>query len=822
MAEYSIKEIAEACDGELYPGSVQSTIKNLLIDSRKYSFPAESVFFALTGERHDGHNYLGDLYLNNVRNFIVSRIPVNKADFHEANFILVNDTLLALQQVSAMHRSRFSVPVIGITGSNGKTILKEWLFQLLHKDKVIVRSPKSYNSQVGVPLSVWQLRPHHELALFEAGISRPGEMKYLEPIVKPGIGIITNIGPAHQEHFKDTYHKLAEKLILFNESDMLVYCRDHRLIDDYIRGNKDFTNKKLFTWSVHCEADLKIINVEKNKYYTQLNAIYLGHNCGITIHFTDQASVENAIHAWALLLLLGYSHDYIAENMKQISQVAMRMEQKKGVNNCTVINDSYNSDPGSLAIAMDFLSQQTQHKKKTIILSDMFETGIRIKELNMEIGGLLSRGGVDRFIGIGKNIEGLKEFFTGNSDYYPDTNEFIRVFDFESFNNEAILLKGSRDFEFERISLLLEEKSHSTVMEINLNNLVQNYNYFKSRLEPDTRVMAVVKAFSYGSGSYEIANILAYNLVDYLAVAFFDEGINLRKAGISLPIMVMNTDFGSYSMMTDNMLEPEIYSISGLRLFIEKLQNKNISSYPVHIKLDTGMCRLGFQRKEISELVSILSNCKNITVKSVFSHLAASDDPTHDDFTKEQISLFKHMSDAICAKLNYPVLRHILNSSGIERFPEYQFDMVRLGIGMYGISALENNKLANVNTFKSIISQVKEVPAGHTIGYARAHKTGVDSLIAVVPVGYADGLDRRLGNGVGRMLVKGVFAPVVGNICMDMCMLDISGIDAREGDDVIIFGDELSVSDIAALLSTIPYEILTNVSGRVKRIYIQE
>ena len=822
MTEYSVREIAEACGGELYPGPDRSKVRNLLIDSRKYSFPSESLFFAITGERHDGHNYLGDLYFNHVRNFVVSRMPLNIADFPEANFIRVEDTLLALQQISAMHRSRFSIPVIGITGSNGKTILKEWLFQLLYKDKVIVRSPKSYNSQVGVPLSVWQLSPHHEMALFEAGISRPGEMKYLEPIIKPDIGIITNIGQAHQENFKDTHHKLAEKLILFSGADMLVYCRDHKLIDEYVKGNKNFLKKKVFTWSVTGQADLEIIKIEKTNNSTQLEAIYLGGQCEISIPFSDRASVENAVHAWALLLLLGYSQDYIACNMMRLTQVAMRMEQKKGINNCAIINDSYNSDPSSLAIAMDFLSRQTQHEKKTIILSDMFETGMRTDELNMEIGGLISRGGVDRFIGIGENIKGLKQFIRGNSEFYPDTDEFIRVFDPEDFRNEAVLLKGSREFEFERISLLLEEKAHATVMEINLNNLVQNFNYFKSRLEPRTRIMAVVKAFSYGSGSYEIASTLSYNLVDYLAVAFFDEGISLRKAGISLPVMVMNPDPGSYSMMTDNMLEPEIYSLSGLKHFTETLQSKNISNYPIHIKLDTGMYRLGFQSKEIEDLIRILSNSNKICVKSVFSHLAASDDPDHDDFTREQVSLFKDMSDAICARLDYPVLRHILNSSGIERFPEYQFDMVRLGIGMYGISALKNNKLATVNTFKSIISQVKEVPAGQTIGYARAHKVRVDSRIAVVPVGYADGLDRRLGNGVGKMLVNGLPAAVVGNICMDMCMLDLSGIDAREGDEVIIFGEDPSISDIADLLSTIPYEVFTNVSGRVKRVYLQE
>lgn len=823
MSEYKISTLAEACRGELHPADkTDFVIRNILIDSRKPVFPGESIFVAIKGERHDGHNYIEELYAKNVRSFIVSRLPDNISDLPDAIFILVPNTLTALQQVSAMHRSVFDIPVMGITGSNGKTILKEWLFQLLHKDKIIVRSPKSYNSQVGVPLSVWQLGPHHEIALFEAGISRPGEMGFLEPVIKPGIGIITNIGEAHQEYFTDMDEKLAEKLSLFKNSDIIIYCRDHKLIDDHLMSNPDFAGKKFFTWSSTVPADLQIKKISRKKDFTSMDAIYRGENCGISIPFTDRASAENAIHAWAVLLMLGYSHDYIAENMRELIPVAMRMEQKQGINNCTVINDSYNSDPGSLAIAMEFLARQVQHERKTIVLSDMFETGKGNDELYMEIGNLLGSHKIDRFIGIGDNIREVRRYYSGNSFYYRLTDDFISDFNPGSFNNEAILLKGSRKFGFERISLLLEEKAHATVLEINLNNLIMNFNYFRSRLEPGTGIMAVVKAFSYGSGSYEIANILSYNLVDYLAVAFFDEGLSLRKAGISLPVMVMNPDFSSYPLMADNLLEPEIYSFSGLRLFIEMAESKNLKRYPVHIKLDTGMHRLGFTSDELPELIKILVAGKAIEIKSLFSHLAAADDPSHDDFTREQIALFRVMSDNICKKLGYPVLRHILNSAGIERFPGAQFDMVRLGIGMYGISSLRNNRLANVNTFRSVISQVKDVPAGRTVGYARAHRTVFDTRVAIVPVGYADGLDRRLGNGRGMMIVNGFSVPVLGNICMDMCMLDITGTNAREGDEVIIFGDEVTISDIAKLLGTIPYEVFTNISGRVKRVYVQE
>lgn len=824
MSAYPIEDIAKACNGRLHAGRLftGSVISNLLTDSRKFSFPRESLFFAIKGDRNDGHNYLGDLYRQHVRNFVVSSVPRNMSVFPEACFIIVPDTLPALQQISAMHRARYELPVIGITGSNGKTILKEWLFQLLHRDRVIVRSPKSYNSQVGVPLSVWQIRPDHELAIFEAGISKPGEMRFLEPVIKPGIGVITNIGKAHQEYFDNLGQKLDEKLQLFINSGTIIYCRDHKLIDEKIRACSCLKGKKLFTWGGADDADLQVTDIVDKSNMTIVRALYEGVADEITIPFTDRASIENAIHAWAVLKLLGYPHHYISANFKELSPVAMRMEQKKGINNCTVINDSYNSDPASLSIAMDFLSQQTRYKRKTLVLSDMFETGESADDLYSETGELLKSGKISRLIGIGNHVRVLQGSVPGECEFYSSTDEFLRTFQPGDFVNEAILLKGARKFGFERISVVLEEKAHSTVMEINLNRLIDNYNYFKSRLNPGTRIMAVVKAFSYGSGSHEIASALAYNLADYLAVAFFDEGVSLRRAGISLPVMVMNPDIATFPMMADNMLEPEIYSLRGLQHFIGNLREQNILNYPVHIKLETGMHRLGLSAAELPELVRIINNCRNITVRSVFSHLAAADEPLHDNFTREQIESFINMSDLVCSKLDYPVLRHILNSAGIERFPEAQFEMVRLGIGMYGISALDNTRLANVNTFKSIISNVKNVPAGGSVGYSRAFMAGCDSRIAVIPVGYADGLDRRLGNGVGKMMVNGVFVPVAGNICMDMCMLDITGTDAREGDEVIIFGEDYSISDIAALLSTIPYEIFTNISDRVKRVYVRE
>jgi Alr-MurF fusion protein len=822
MKEYNILDIAAACGGEKHLRSENAAVRHLVTDSRKFSFPRDSLFIAIEGERHDGHSYISGMYRQQVRNFLVSRLPAEMADYVGANFILVPDTLLALQKIASMHRSFFKIPVIGITGSNGKTILKEWLFQLMQNDRIIVRSPKSYNSQVGVPLSVWQLKRHHELAIFEAGISRPGEMERLEPVIKPDIGVITNIGEAHQENFTDRIHKLRQKLLLFNDSGVLVYCRDHDLIDEYINANLPYSAMRRFTWSVNREADVIVKEIERNQGKTLIRAQYKGDPCSFTIPFTDQASIENAIHACSILLMLGYPAEYLAAHAPALNPVAMRMELKRGINNCTIINDSYNSDPGSLAIAVDFLSRQSQHRKKSIILSDMFQTGKSMDELYSETGEMISRERIHRVIGIGENISCIKAYYSGPADFYPSTQEYIAAFDPADFHDEAVLLKGSRKFGFERISALLEEKAHATVMEINLDNLVRNYNYFRSLLDEKTRIMAVVKAFSYGSGSYEIGNILAHNLVDYLAVAFTDEGVSLRKAGIKVPIMVMNPEPGNIARMTAYDLEPEIFNFSGLKLLIEKLQQNRIIKYPVHIKLDTGMYRLGFSGQELPVLTGLIKNCESVCVKSVFSHLAASDDQLHDDFTREQIDLFKSMSDTLRRELGYPFLRHILNSAGIERFPGAQFDMVRLGIGLYGISALENNRLANVNTFRSVISQVKLVPGGQTIGYSRGHKARADTRIAIVSVGYADGLDRRLGNGVGRMKVNGVAVPVIGNVCMDMCMLDLGDLAAREGDEVIVFGDENPVSEMASALSTIPYEVFTRISERVKRVYIQE
>lgn len=824
---YSVSKITSVINAVISGnGNPEATIKNLLIDSRKLSNAETSLFFAIIGERHDGHTYITDLYEKGVRNFVVSTLP-DISLLKNANFILVKDTLHALQELCAFHRQQFRIPVIGITGSNGKTIVKEWLYQLMREDKNIVRSPKSFNSQVGVPLSVWQIRQEHDLGIFEAGISLPNEMKFLENIIRPTIGLITNAGLAHDENFENQKQKINEKLKLFLNSEIIIYCKDYLSIQEEITQNKAFTDIKVFTWSKKLRADLLIGRITKGETDTEIQGVYKNDFIRISIPFTDEASIENAIHCWSVLLYLGYENTLIAERMRYLSPVAMRLELKEGINNCSIINDSYNSDLGSLAIALDFLNQQKQHPKKTLILSDILQSGQNDEMLYKEVAELIHKKGISRLIGIGEGISSQAHQFNIEKSFYNSTAEFLQEFNNSFLKDETILLKGARTFGFELISKVIQQKAHETVLEINLNSIVHNLNYYRSRIKADTKVMAMVKAFSYGSGSFEIANILQFHRVDYLAVAYADEGIELRKAGITMPIMVMNPEEQSYDAMIQYNLEPEIYSFRVLSLFEETLkrsERNNIQPIPIHIKLDTGMHRLGFDEGEVNELIVRISNNKHLTIKSVFSHLAASDEGEHDEFTWQQIKRLNKISEKIQTHFNYPIMKHILNSAGISRFPDAQFDMVRLGIGLYGIgaNATEQAQLQNVSTLKTSISQIKNIPAHETIGYSRKGIANRDMQIATVPIGYADGLSRKLSNGAGKMIVKGKPAPIIGNVCMDMCMIDITDIHANENDEVIVFGDVNPITEVAKDIGTIPYEVLTNVSRRVKRVYYQE
>ncbi|MCB0805964.1 MAG: bifunctional UDP-N-acetylmuramoyl-tripeptide:D-alanyl-D-alanine ligase/alanine racemase [Bacteroidales bacterium] len=822
---YTLDQILKITGGEwVSRHPLENSIQDILIDSRRLINAENCLFIALVTRKNDGHNYIRELHQKGVNNFVISD---PEAAIENTNCLLVNDTLNALHKLTAAHRASFEIPVIGITGSNGKTIIKEWLFQLMSPDYTITRSPKSYNSQIGVPLSVWQLQPESELGIFEAGISEPDEMGKLQPIIQPTVGIFTNIGQAHSENFIHIQQKVGEKLKLFTRVGTLIYTPDYYDIQETMIKSGILENIETFTWSRNQDAKLRITDVKEEKGISILSALYNSKNISITIPFTDGASVENAIHCWATMLSFGYKNEHIAGRMANLQPVAMRLEQKEGINHCTIINDSYNSDINSLKIALDFLNQQKQHKKKTVILSDILQTGLNDNDLYSEIAELLEQKEVDRIIGIGPAISKQSGRFSIDKLFFNSTQEFISKYPFAEFQNETILLKGARIFEFEQISQALQQKAHETVLEINLNALVNNLNYFRKNIQPATKIMAMVKAFSYGSGSFEIANVLEFHHIDYLAVAYADEGVELRKAGIKTPIMVMNPDEQSFDAIIKHSLEPEIYNFRSLQLLDEATRSNIIPDnkpVKVHLKLDTGMHRLGFTEGEIDKLIDNLKKIRLIYVQSVFSHLASSEDPADDDFSRLQIDRLQRMAEKIRAGTDHSIMMHILNSAGINRFPEAQFDMVRLGISLYGIvnAAPDQGNLENVSSLKSTISQIKTVKAGDTIGYNRKWKAENEMQIAIVPVGYADGLNRKLSNGVGKVYIQGNPAIIVGNICMDMCMVDVTHIEANEGDDVIIFDKDHPISELAKTLNTIPYEVLTNISRRVKRVYYHE
>ncbi len=827
---YSINEISSIINGELFINNKEkSTINDLLIDSRKIISSHNNLFFALKSKRNDGHKYIPELIKKNVNNFIVSELPINYKELN-VNFILVKDSLAALQKLSSHHRDNIDFPIIGITGSNGKTIIKEWLYQCLRDNYNICRSPKSYNSQIGVPLSVFQLADDDNLGIFEAGISEPDEMLKLEKVIKPSIGIFSNIGDAHQEQFVDIRQKVNEKLMLFVKSDVLIFCRDHSAISERIYSVAFFKEKTLLDWSrINKEATFYISKItNNNNRSTELECIWESKIHKTEIPFTDDASIENAIQVWVTLLYLKISEDRIISKMKALQSIAMRMEMKQGINNCSIINDSYNSDINALSIALNFLEQQQQHKNKTVILSDILQSGNSPDDLYRKVAEILDTKNISRFIGIGKEISSYKDLFNiADKHFFNSTQEFIKYYPFSSFNSETILIKGARNFEFEIINKSLGNKNHQTRLEVDLTAMLDNFNYYRSILKPGVKIMAMVKAFSYGSGSFEVANLLQFHNADYLSVAYTDEGVDLRNAGIKLPIMVMNPEVEALDSLITNHLEPEIYSFKILNELEALLNTRAIPSNKpigIHLKLDTGMHRLGFEQEDIIELISILKNNDRIIIKSIFSHLAASDDSNFDEFTNEQISTFNTISKQIADEFNYKIIRHIANSAAISRFPDAQFDMVRQGIALYGvgIDPKTQKNLKAVSKLKTIISQIKTIHKGDSVGYNRAFIADKTMRIATIPIGYADGYDRRFSKGVGNMMIKGKLYPIIGNVCMDMCMIDLKDSDAKEGDEVCVFGDNPNIMDLAKSINTIPYEILTSISQRVKRIYIQE
>lgn len=820
--EYSINEVSRIIDAKAEE-ITETSISILLIDSRRLTLPEQSLFFALKTKTNDGHKYIGELYRLKVRNFVVSeRLPEFEL-MKDANFLVVKDTLRALQKLSAFHRKRFDIPVIGITGSNGKTIVKEFLYQLLHKDFNIVRSPRSYNSQIGVPLSVWQMNEKHTLGIFEAGISQTDEMERLQPIISPTIGIITNIGEAHQENFLSTTQKCMEKLALFNDVEAIIYDGDNGFIANCIEAA--CLSHKAIVWSrTDSEAPLFVESIEKRETETVINCTMLGLSKRFVIPFTDDASVENVMHCLALILYLKPTSINDESKTDLLEPVDMRLDVKQGVNNCLLINDTYNSDINSLDIALDFQASRRVNKnlKSTLVLSDILQSGTLPKSLYKKVADMVRRKKVDRIIGIGRDIKEYESAFDIQKEFFLTTDDFIKSPSFKAFKDELILIKGSRRFHFERISELLEKKVHETILEVNLDAVVHNFNHYRSQLKPETKIVCMVKAFGYGAGSYELAKTLQEYRCDYLAVAVADEGADLRKEGISIPIIVMNPEFSSFNVLFENLLEPEIYSFRLLDAMIKETERRGITSFPIHIKIDTGMHRLGFQPEDIPEICNRIKDQSGVVVRTVFSHLAGSDEARFDDFTKQQFLKFEKAAAELEDGLQQKVIKHILNSAGIERFPEHQLDMVRLGIGLYGVSASGQKGLKNVSTLRTIILQIQQVPAGDSVGYGRMSFVNRDSRIAIIPIGYADGLNRHFSNGGGEVVINGRRCPIIGNICMDACMIDITDIEAKEGDSVIIFGEELPVSELSGKLKTISYEILTSVSPRVKRVYFRE
>ncbi|MDB5222482.1 MAG: bifunctional UDP-N-acetylmuramoyl-tripeptide:D-alanyl-D-alanine ligase/alanine racemase [Chitinophagaceae bacterium] len=824
---YTIERIAAITNGKVIQHNSPIEPSHILLDSRKLLFPQGTIFFSLSGSDYKGTFFIKDLYEKEVRCFVIDNTAIDLSPYPDATFILVGNVLHALHLLAIHHRSAITIPVIGITGSNGKTIVKEWLYQLLEGDFNIVRSPKSYNSQIGVPLSVLQMDKQNSLAIFEAGISKTGEMDKIEKIIQPTIGVFTNIGDAHSEGFETKNQKIKEKLTLFEHSSSLIFCIDN----DEIRKEVNFLKEKnqqlqLFTWSRINTASLQISSIKKENNLSVITGTYRDKEIQIIIPFTDDASIENAITCWCVLLQMEIADRIITERILQLHPVEMRLELKNGINNCSIINDSYSADINSLKIALDFLQQQQQHKKQTVILSDILQSGKSGNELYGEVASLLKQKKIQRLIAIGPtlNLQQEKFSFLEEKYFYVTVDEFKTNFNSLHFKDETILLKGARIFEFEQIGQLLEQKVHQTILSINLNSIAHNLKQYQSLLKPSVKIMAMVKAFSYGSGSYEIANLLRFNNVDYLAVAYADEGVELRKAGIGLPIMVMNPEENTFNALVKYNLEPEIFSFSILLSLEKYLDSSGIQYFPVHIKLDTGMHRLGFEQSDITVLAAHLKNNNKIKVQSVFSHLVASDDKSRDGFTQKQAAIFLECCDELQGVLSYNILKHIANTSAISRHPYLHMDMVRLGIGLYGIdgNAAIQKKLKNVSTLTTTIAQVKNVRAGESVGYGCEAVLEKESTIATVRIGYADGYPRALSNGTGKMLVQNKLVPVVGNVCMDMTMLDITGMNCKEGHEVIVFGEQLPIQQIAKWCNTISYEIMTGVSQRVKRIYFEE
>lgn len=826
MKNYSAEDIS-TIKGVKRLGAVNNqVIRHLLIDSRKLVSPADSLFFAIKSSSNDGHIYIDELYAKGVRLFVVSVLP-DITHFPDATFFLTDDVVGVLQSIAASHRQLFSFPVIAITGSNGKTIVKEWLYHLLQPVVEIVRSPRSFNSQLGVPLSIWQMDFQHQLAIFEAGISKKGEMSKLFEVIRPTIGLITNLGAAHAEGFATDAEKLEEKLKLFKEAQTIVYCKDQMLISRYLEENDVMrSGQQLISWGIHPAADIVLKEVKYLPQSTLLVIDYKGKSVAFEIPFIDRIAIENAMHCFALTVALGLD-SAVVDRMKTLPSLSMRLEMKEGQHQSILINDSYNADLTGVMSALEFLSEQKPGLEKTAVLSDISGISSQTEKVYAELAKYLKAKKINSLYAVGPVFEKFASYFREENIRFAgfsSTDALIAHLHPIFFKDQAVLIKGARNFQFERISQLLERKIHKTRLEVNLSIVQQNFKLHQSLLKPSTKIMAMVKAFSYGAGSYEIASLLQQNGVDYIAVAYVDEGVELRKAGIHLPIMIMNAEADGFASLVEYDLEPEVFSLEHARSLDAFLSREGIQHFPVHLKIDTGMHRLGLDEDQVNQY---LSECKNsrFIIQSVFTHLVASEDPQQDDFTYRQLKIFEQLASTIQSAVGYPILRHASNTAAIQRHPQASYEMVRLGIGLYGVSSVVGKSLPLTEAveLKTTIAQIRRVKKGESVGYGRTHLLEKDKTVATIRIGYADGFPRSLGNGRGSVLVRGQVYPTIGNVCMDMTMIDLGDNDQIQIDeDVLVFGREHSIAAIAQQAHSIPYEIMTGISVRVPRIYLSE
>lgn len=809
-------------NGEIFQLRKDYIIENIFIDSRNTVSNVKNLFIAIKGERHDGHNFIAELYSKGIRNFIIDQ-EIGISNYPEANFFKAIDSVSALQSLAGYKRKNFKGNLIGITGSNGKTIVKEWLGKLVEVVYSVYRSPRSYNSQVGVPLSLWHLNHYQDYAIIEAGISQMGEMEKLEAIIKPKIGIYTNLGTAHDEGFPSLEEKANQKAQLFKDASTIIFCKDFPEISNALHNLPKLEDKEFIGWSFEDNTSNYFVETENRNSGTAIRIPFEEQFHIFYAPFQDYASLENITHCLLLLLHEGLPNKVIQNTLNDIKPLNMRLETKKGKNNTYLVDDSYNNDLVGLDTALQFFSQQKQFQKRILILSDLLETGLNSEVLYQQLAERIALEKLSLLIGVGQEISMLKKFYKRDLKVFPDTISFLEYEKENPFHEALILIKGARRFNFESIVQRLEQKIHGTVLEIDLNKITNNLNFYRSRLRPNVKTMVMVKAFAYGSSSHEIANWLEFQNVEYLAVAYADEGVVLRQHGIQLPIMVMNPDPRSFELLHQYNLEPELYSQTIFKDYGSYTRN-HTNSLRIHLKLDTGMHRLGFEPHELGQLKSLIKQNPQLKVATIFSHLAASDEALHNGFSAQQALSFKKSADEIIDFLGYKPLLHLLNSPGISRFPDYQFDMVRLGIGLYGVdpTGLHSEQLQSVSKLKTVISQVKHIRKGETIGYARKGVAMEDMKTATISIGYADGFNRKFSQGIGKVLINGKSAPVIGNVCMDMTMVEVTKIDCKVGDEVIVFGDDPNISDMAKAIDTIPYEILTNISERVKRVFYTE